>query len=270
VGLHDVRVTRSLFVPPPVLPKIGPLARAAVDRGLAVVSDVSSVRAGPAHYYGGPLFADRVAADLGLGLLEPADDWLPGLPSELVGRRIRAMTLAEARVLAGPAFVKPPTAKSFPARVYASGRELPTDLSGDTAVLVSEVVEFAAEYRLFVLDGEVRAGSRYATWGRLDPAPLAPLTPPASSAACSAAELRAFVAALPGLPSAVVVDVGLTGPPDDPRGSLVVVEANMAWFSQVYLSDPAAALDVVLRAAGPIGEVSPADRPFVRPHRTLV
>jgi hypothetical protein len=270
VGLHDVRVTRSLFVPPPVLPKIGPLARAAVDRGLTVVSDVPSVPAGPTHYYGGPLFADRVAADLGLGLLEPADDWLPGLPSELVGRRIRAMTLAEARVLAGPAFVKPPTAKSFPARVYASGGELPTGLPGDTAVLVSEVVEFAAEYRLFVLDGEVRAGSRYATWGRLDPAPLAPLTPPASSAACSAAELRAFVAALPGLPSAVVVDVGLTGPPDDPRGSLVVVEANMAWFSQVYLSDPAAALDVVLRAAGPIGEVSPADRPFVRPHRTLV
>lgn len=263
-----MRMTRSLFVPPPVLPKIGPLARAAVDRGLAVVSDVSAV-AGPAHYYGGPLFADRVAADLGLGLLEPTDDWLPGLPPELVGRRIRAMALAEARVLAGPVFVKPPTTKSFAARVYASGGELPTDLPGDTAVLVSDVVEFAAEFRLFVLDGEVRAGSRYATWGRLDPAPLASLSS-RSSAAWSAAGLRAFVAALPGLPGAVVVDVGLTGPPDDPRGSLVVVEANMAWFSQIYMSDPAAALDVVLRAAGPIGEVSDADRPFVRPHRTLV
>ncbi|MCE6997393.1 ATP-grasp domain-containing protein [Saccharothrix sp. S26] len=253
-------MTRYLFVPPLVLPTVGPLARAAVERGLAVVSDL--VPAGSAHYYGGPLFADRVAGRLGLGLLEPADDWLPGLPPELVGRRIRAMTLDEARALSGRVFVKPPSAKSFPARVYAHGAELPVDLPDDTAVLVSEVVEFAAEFRLFVLEGEVRAGSRYATWGRLDPAPL--------DSCSSAAPLRAFAAALPGLPSAVVVDVGLTGPPDDPRASLVVVEANMAWFSQVYMSDPARALEVVLRAAGPIGSVCAADRSFVRPYRTPV
>ncbi|MEU4744266.1 hypothetical protein AB0G02_27905, partial [Actinosynnema sp. NPDC023658] len=73
-----------------------------------------------------------------------------------------------------------------------------------------------------------------------------------------------------GLPGAVVVDVGLTGPPDDPRAEVVVVEANMAWFSQVYRSDPARALDVVLRVAGPLGDVSTADRPFVRPYRTVV
>ncbi|WP_268957720.1 hypothetical protein [Saccharothrix sp. 6-C] len=44
----------------------------------------------------------------------------------------------------------------------------------------------------------------------------------------------------------------------------------MAWFSQVCLSDPARALDVVLRAAGPIDEVALSDRPFVRRHRTTV
>lgn len=255
-------MTGSLFVPPLVLPTIGPLARAAVDRGLAVVSAVPAVPAGPVHYYGGPLFADRVTAELGLGLLEPADDWLPGLPRELVGRRIRATTLGEARVRSSRAFVKPPSSKSFPARVYEHGGELPADLPDDTAVLVSEVVEFAAEFRLFLLDGEVRAGSRYATWGRLDPAPL--------DSCSSAARVRAFAASLPGLPGAVVVDVGLTGPPDDPRAAVVVVEANMAWFSQVYLSDPARALDVVLRAAGPIGDVAVSDHPFVRRHPTVV
>ncbi|MEU4744267.1 ATP-grasp domain-containing protein, partial [Actinosynnema sp. NPDC023658] len=179
----------SLFVPPPVLPRIGPLVRAAVDRGLDVVSEVT---AGPVHYYGGPLFADRVAARLGLGLLEPADDWLPGLPWEWVGRRIRGTTLAETRAGADAAFVKPPGSKSFPARVYGHGGELPHDLPDDTPVLVSEVVEFAAEFRLFVLDGEVRTGSRYATWGRLDPAPL--------DECADAGRVRVFAAGLTGLP----------------------------------------------------------------------
>jgi hypothetical protein len=138
------------------------------------------------HYYGGPLFADRLAADLrpDLCLLEPADDWLPGLPLSLVGRRIHATTLGEARSRPDRVFVKPPSSRSFTARV--------------------------------------------------------------------------------------VVDVGLTGPPNDPRATLAVVEANMAWFSQIYMSDPARALDVVLRAAGPAADVRPADRPFLRPHRTLV
>ncbi|WP_367128064.1 ATP-grasp domain-containing protein [Saccharothrix sp. HUAS TT1] len=250
-------MTGSLFVPPSAIPALGPLARAAVSRGLSVVSAVPDVPPGPVHYRGGPLFADRVATRLGLGLLEPADDWLPGLPPELVGRRIRATTLDAARAGRSPVFVKPPSSKSFTARVYAHGGELPADLPGGTAVLVSEVVGFAAEFRLFLLDGEVRAGSRYATWGRLDPAPL--------DECPEAGRVSAFAAALPGLPSAVVVDVGLTGPPEDPRASVVVVEANMAWFSQVYLSDPARALDVVLRSAGPVAEVPPDDRSFLRP-----
>lgn len=117
-------------------------------------------------------------------------------------------------------------------------------------------------------------GSRYATWGRLDPAPLDDC-PEADRVRAFTAELAeqadvSEVSGLPGLPSAVVVDVGLTGPPDDPRATLAVVEANMAWFSQVYLSDPARALDVVPRAAGPVAEVSPADRPFLRARRTVV
>jgi hypothetical protein len=266
-------MTGSLLVPPAVLPTIDPLARAAVDRGMAVVSAVvpavaSAVPSGRVHYYGGPLFADRLVADLrpdfrpDLCLLEPADDWLPGLPLSLVGRRIHSTTLGEARSRPDRVFVKPPSSKSFTARVYEHGGELPADLPADTAVLVADVVEFAAEFRLFLLDGEVRTGSRYATWGRLDPAPLADCP--------DAARVCAFAANLPGLPSAVVVDVGLTGPPNDPRATLAVVEANMAWFSQVYMSDPARALDVVLRAAGPMVDVPLGDRPFLRRHRTRV
>ncbi|TWP50807.1 DUF4343 domain-containing protein [Lentzea tibetensis] len=223
------------------------LAQVAAWRGIEVVAEASG---GLVHYCGGPLHADRIAARLGIGLLEPADSWLPSLPSSLTRREVRAMTMGDARSLRGPVFVKPPSSKSFTARVYDG--DLPLEVPDDTAVLVSEVVEFAAEHRLFLLDGAVHTGSRYATWGRLDPGPLDP-------------RVREFAEALPGLPSAVVVDVGVTGPPDDPRAWLAVVEANMAWFSQPYASDLDRVLDVVLRSAGPLGEVAEHDRRFLRP-----
>ncbi|MDQ0909436.1 hypothetical protein QFZ22_005421 [Streptomyces canus] len=74
------------------------------------------------HWYGGPLAADRVADGLGLGLLEPSDDWLVRLPEEFTARRIELTTLSEAWALRHPVFVKPPSEKSFPAAVYVSDR----------------------------------------------------------------------------------------------------------------------------------------------------
>ncbi|MEU6895006.1 ATP-grasp domain-containing protein [Streptomyces sp. NPDC046557] len=68
--------------------------------------------------------------------------------------------------------MKPPREKSFPAVVYPDGSRLPAGPDARTPVLLSEVVEFAVEYRLFLLDGEIAAGSRYAVYGRLDCAPL--------------------------------------------------------------------------------------------------
>ncbi|MDI1462647.1 ATP-grasp domain-containing protein [Catellatospora sp. KI3] len=52
------------------------------------------------------------------------------------------------------------------------GVRLPDRLPADTAVLVSDIVTFLVEYRLFVLDATVHAASRYAVNGRLDHAPL--------------------------------------------------------------------------------------------------
>ncbi|MFJ9577909.1 ATP-grasp domain-containing protein [Streptomyces sp. NPDC101191] len=233
------------------------LAEAAARRGLAArVLDGPPdrvVRPGEAvHWYGGPLLADRVAEPLGLGLLEPPDAWLAELPEEFTGRRVTLTPLAAARRdLAEPAFVKPPGDKSFPPAVYAEGAALPDGLPADTPVLVSGPVTFAAEYRLFVLDGRVRTGSRYVSYGRLDPGPLSE-------------EARRFgerlLAAVGGsLPSGVVVDVGRTD-----RGGWAVVEANMAWFAHAYAADPAAVLDVVLRSAGPRDRVGERDRSYLR------
>ncbi len=223
-----------------------------------------------AHYFGGPVFASRVVDDLDVALLEPTDGWLPSLPQEYVLRNVVLSALGEARCLSRPAFVKPPTDKSFPATVYADGSRLPeaAGLSPSTPVQISDVVTWAREFRLFVLDGECRTGSQYATYGRLDPAPLEghPDEP----------TVRAFARRLlithgDTLPSAVVLDVGLVRPespaaggPIDGEEGWAVVEANMPWFANCYAATPDRALDVLLRAAGPRTRLTAHDRAFCR------
>lgn len=234
-----------------------------------------------AHIYGGPLFGDAVGRDLGLALLQPPPGWLATLPYELTRRHVELTTLAEARKLRRPAFVKPPGDKLFPARIYPDGSGLPGPdaLDDTTTVQVGDVVRFRREYRLFVLDGTVRTGSRYLLDGELDQAPLAD-DPYRAEVAAFAAEVLAASAGR--LPSAVVVDVGLLddGPSDGPgygtgsgtgagRGgagaeSWAVVEANTAWASGGYACDPDQVLEVVLRAAAPADGLAEADRPFCR------
>nr|WP_308315661.1 ATP-grasp domain-containing protein [Streptomyces sp. ISL-100] len=123
---------------------------------------------------------------------------------------------------------------------------------------IGEVVIWAAEFRLFILDGEVRTGSQYATFGRLDAARLK--GHPHQNPVLEFAE-RLLATCARTLPSAVVVDVGLLG---GPTGDWAVVEANMAWFSSCYAADPDRALDVVLRSAGPRSRPPDRDRPFWR------
>ncbi|MBT2441107.1 ATP-grasp domain-containing protein [Streptomyces sp. ISL-36] len=238
------------------------LSAAAARRGIEVrvlAGTPEPLAAGRSvHWYGGPLLADKVAGPLGLGLLEPADAWLAELPPEFTGRRIVLTTLGEARTaLRRPAFVKPPGDKSFPPGVYADGGRLPGPLPPETPVLVSDVVDFAAEYRLFALDGRIVTASRYAVYGRLDTGPLT-------------AAARRFGEGLLGavgdsLPSAVAVDVGLLRDPDTGRERWAVVEANMPWFAHSYAADPDGVLTVVRRATGPRALVAERDRRFLRP-----
>ncbi|MFD9032076.1 ATP-grasp domain-containing protein [Streptomyces sp. NPDC059567] len=219
------------------------------------------------HWYGGPLLADRIALPLGLGLLEPADTWLADLPEEFTARHVVLTTLDEARAsLRQPAFVKPPGDKSFPPAVYEDGGRLaegvPGRLPPDTAVLVSDVVSFASEFRLFALDGRIVTGSRYAVYGRLDPGPL-----PAGARRFGE---RLLAEAGESLPSAVAVDIGLVTDMDAGGERWAVVEANMPWFAHSYAAEPDRVLDVVLRAAGPLHHVAERDRRFLRPRRSGV
>ncbi|HEU5352849.1 MAG TPA: ATP-grasp domain-containing protein [Actinocrinis sp.] len=259
-----------LLFPPRANDTARALSEAAVRRGLRtrtfsdwrVPEDLRGH--GAAHLYAGPLFADAVAAELNLALLQPADDWLPSLDRQLLGRQVALTTIAEARAIRRPVFVKPPADKSFPAKVYADGSKLPGPdaVDDDLPVLISDVVTFREEYRFFVLDGKVHAGSRYAVDGELDIAPLDRSDGCADMALGFAADLLSGAAAT--LPSAVVVDVGIVSIGGCFLGA-VAVEANMAWASGHYAADPDRVLDVVLRAAFDRGSLTQRDAPFVRP-----
>lgn len=260
---------RALILPPRVTETGLAFADAARRRGMRVetlhtwrLPEHLAGHAG-AHLYAGPLFADAVGAELGVGLLEPDQDWLARLPREATRREIVFTTLAQARTLDRPAFVKPPDDKSFPAGVYASGADLPGPdvLEDGAAVLVSDVVTFQVEFRLFVAAGRVRAVSRYAVDGQLD---LAAFTEDARCAEAAAFASGLFAAGMPELPSAVVVDVGLLADAGTGRPEWAVIEANAAWASGHYAADPDAALDVVLSASRPAAGIAPADRRFLR------
>jgi ATP-grasp domain, R2K clade family 2 len=243
------------------------LMKAAADRGIAVVQLVEpelpeGLGGSGAHLYSGLLLADDLAAGLRTRLLEAAPGWLAGLPSVFRGREVALLPIGEAYELRRPVFVKSPNDKHIPAGVYADGSHLPGPDAVDrgTLVLVSDPVSFAAEFRLHVLDGAVHTAGQYATHGRPDRAPLDG-HPHRIAVLGFARDLLAACGAT--LPSAIVVDIGVTV---DVVGNeqWAVVEANGAWGSGCYAADPDRALDVVLRASGPIETLDQHDLQFVR------
>lgn len=193
--------------------------------------------------YAEALFGPSLAEQLGITLASPPDDWLVRLPEPYRRRDIRLMTLAEARRLSAPAFIKPPNDKTFPAQVYAPDA-LPEGYDETMPVLVSDIVRWTCEFRCFIRDRKLVACSIYSRDGELQKD---------CGFACAADELqemRAFVEALLGddrvdLPDATVVDVGLI----EGRG-WAAVEQNAAWGAGIYGCDPDAVLDVLHAASG--------------------
>lgn len=246
----------TLLLPPRLTASAAGLRDTAHRRGLRTVQLPTfalpeGLRA--TYLHSGPSFADAVAAPLGIAPLEAPARWLADLPRDLVRREIRALPIRDAYALRRPVFVKSPNDKGIRAMVYADGSRLPGADAVDpgTVVLLSDVASFGVEYRLYLLDGEVRTGSRYAENGRFSPGPLTP------DAAAFGADVLDRCGAT--LPSAIVVDVGRVD------GGWAVVEANAAWASGRYTSDPESALDTVMRAAGPASRLAARDLPFVRP-----
>jgi hypothetical protein len=190
------------------------------------------------------LFAPMLAAEFGLILNEPPDDWLPRLPLEYRRREVRLTTLAHARQLSAPAFIKPPNDKQFPAAVYEPVN-LP-DLPDETPVLVADIVSWASEYRCFILDRQLMTTSIYLRDGELQRANDFRATE------AEHADMTTFVQTVLAdkrvdLPSAVVLDVGIIR-----DQGWAVVELNAAWGAGLYGCNPDRALDVIRQAAVPL------------------
>ena len=181
---------------------------------------------------------------------------------------LRAMNLTTAGGAAsrfGTFFAKPPRDKTFKPRLYSapafSEVARAAGLEDDEPFLVADPVDFGREYRLLVLDGQVHTGSRYLSWGALDPLPL--------KQDAHAPEILAFAAELledqaGAVPAAFTLDVGYAVNKSTGDEGWAVVEANMAWFSNIYACDTAKALDFVVRAAGPARLCSSAELAFNR------
>lgn len=193
-------------------------------------------------------------------LTSPGPLWLAQLDERWTRRRVWAGPLAslghcpiQGRVFAKPAEVK---VRALPAQVWddaegfaASARD--AGLRSESWVLVSEVVDFTAEFRCFVgpaADGRptVTAASAYlvdgVTWDAWDEVGV-----PSSGAAAAFAER--VLGSLSVAPVGFVVDVGVAG-----DGGWAVVEANASWSSNPYHCAPDGVVSSVLASQG-VGDV---------------
>ena len=114
-------------------------------------------------------------------------------------------------------------------------------MAADTAILVSEPVEWTSEFRCFIRNGQVAAWSPYLSFGRPVWKPGAASTIPASLAAfCE----RLLDRMHRSLPPAFVVDVGVLE-----SGHWAIVEFNPAWCSGILGAEVGGVLKAVERSA---------------------
>jgi hypothetical protein len=230
--------------------------RAAVTRGWDVHRAIryrGPENADECFVYGEIMFADMMAERLDLGLLDPPNDWLANLSKSWTLRTIEFCTAETLPSFDTRHFVKPANDKVFQYGVYENARDVPLRyVDPKCPVLVSEVVAFDLEVRLYVLDGKILTSEYYRLVGDHEEQDVRD----------AANEFGAAVLERYGdqLPSAVVLDVGHI----EEQG-WAVVEANQAYASGIYGgADVNAVLDVCRRAAGQMSNVRESDRKFLR------
>jgi hypothetical protein len=198
-------------------------------------------------YHGGTDLALQVAQRFRLALLEPPLDLLARLPASLLLRDVQFARFRDLSRLRRPTFVKPadPLHKSFDAGVYRNVRDIraPRGIDPAIPVLLAEPVEWLAEYRCFIREGQVVASSPYLSFGRPVWRPWGQGGEKAVPSRDALAVCGRLLGAQVSLPPAFVVDVGLI----DGKG-WAVVEFNPAWCSGLLGADPARILGVLERA----------------------
>lgn len=240
----------TLILSPRYTPDSNALWKAALDSGWSV--ERLQTHRPPEHLrdkqpviYGEGIFANIVADELRLALLEPPFDFLSHLPEHYLLRDIRFSNLKDARKLNVPQFIKPAYDKSFEARVYDSGESLlsPDILPDELPVLVAEPVSWEIEFRCFILERQVATQSVYLIGGELarDETGMWLNTIDEQNGALQFVNTL-LIDSIVRMPPAFVLDVGYV----KDRG-WAVIEANPAWASGIYGCDPQAVLGVLER-----------------------
>lgn len=231
------------------------LWRAAIQRGWTVERAIGPklpplAGTGPFALYSELIFARELAQRLQLEVILPPADWLARLPRNYAQRWIRFSTMQEARQAHRPQFVKPPNDKSFPALVYATGMDLPSEIPEDAEVLIIEPVKWTIEFRAFIRHRQLVSMSPYLEEDHLlDRCGF--VTTPQHNKDAETFLQELLSESTIDLPTAVVIDVGLI----EGRG-WAVIELNPACSSGLYGCDPDAVLDVLLEAIKPMATES--------------
>jgi hypothetical protein len=243
------------------LPAAKPLAEAARRAGWSAYLH-SELPAGSAlddaAFYGGTDLAVAIATRFNLALLEPPLDLLARLPASLLLRNVEFAHFLDLSRLQRRAFIKPADAldKCFDTGIYGSSRDIRASRGIDpsTPILLSEPVEWLAEFRCFVCNGEVVASSPYMSFGRPVWHSWGLGGEKARPSQDAQAVCRRLVRAM-DLPPTFVVDVGLI----EGRG-WAVVEFNPAWCSGLLGADPSRVLQVLDHACCGANTLSADDR----------
>jgi hypothetical protein len=230
---------------------------AALDRAPKISCEETLV------YYGGTDKALEVATRFNLALLEPPFDLLAKLPIEFRRRAVEFACFGDLGRLKAPTFVKPADAlnKSFDAGIYSRGDDIraPRRVDLRSPILLSEPVEWSAEFRCFILERRLAAWSSYISFGRPSWKPFGKGTitsqaPGSVSSFCERLLVKSGIA----FPPAFVMDVGMI----DDRG-WAVVEFNPVWCSGLLGADPSKVLAALERASQVARRVIDADKIWV-------
>jgi len=165
------------------------------------------------------------------GIHEPTNFSYPACLDPFLHRRIKQMPI---RALDARRFVKPTATKSFTGFVYdprTAAAAMPAheqeqvdalrSLPVDTMLWVADEVNWASEYRYYVLQGEIRGAGRYDDWADNAPEP-------------DPAAVKQMVTAMNdsgAAPAAYSLDVGVLD-----TGETALVECNDAWALGYYRS----------------------------------
>jgi hypothetical protein len=206
--------------------------------------------------YGEALFTTIVAQELNHVLLEAPANWLMSLPKDYLQRELVLSTLAEARIIETPRFIKPAEGKYFAAKVYQNADELPPKESQAEGmpVYLAEPVNWLKEFRCFILERQLQTFSVYSRDGELAEIEGEwPLTADEVEALTNFCGMFLADAQIP-MPPAFVLDIG-----EIEGQGWAVIEANPIWASGIYGAEPIKILPLLQRSCIPANALSDED-----------